>query len=270
MSIRNTLSVLVVGSLCFYGGWAVHAAEGTAKGETSDEKGQQGHGLTGQSQSSNVIMGGPEIVVGFITNIAGEEYTVHGDRGQDVTLRVTKDTNQVCTGGSSSQVTTGIENDKEHKEIAPTPFMKEQAAKGGPPPTERQMMEQLRQDPQGQTGALAKDPTKHTGVVGSTDPKANEDLSRGSGFKIGDCHFKVGDHVRIEGADHGKATTIQTVSETSPAGSHKERRRRSGNSLTDTIKASRVKAAASAHPRLPALEACWVPNRHRSAGEMAV
>jgi hypothetical protein len=179
--------------------------------------------LSGQSQSSNVIMGGPEVIDGFITKIAGEEYTVHGDRGQDVTLRVTKDTNQVCTGGSSSKVTTGIESDKEHQEIAPTPFMKEQAAKGGPPPTERQMMDQVRQDPQGQAGVISKDPSQHKEVVGSTDNKANEDLARGSGFKIGDCHFKVGDHVRIEGADHGKATTIQTVSDTSSSGGQKDK-----------------------------------------------
>ena len=125
MHIRQTVSILVMGSLCLYGSMQVQAAEGTAKGETSDEKGQQGHGLSGQSQSSNVIMGGPEVIEGFITNIAGEQYTVHGDRGQDVTLRVTKDTNQVCTGGGSSKVSTGIENDKEHQEIAPTPFMKE-------------------------------------------------------------------------------------------------------------------------------------------------
>ena len=224
MRTQQMLSVLVIGGLCVYGAMDVHAAEGTAKGETSDQKGQQGHGLSGQSQSSNVIMGGPEVIEGFITNIAGEQYTVHGDRGQDVTLRVTKDTNQVCTGGASSKVTTGIENDKEHQEIAPTPFMKDQAAKGGPPPTERQMMDQLHQDPQGQTGAIAKDPSKHKEVVGSTDHKANEDLARGSGFKIGDCHFKVGDHVRIEGADHGKATTIQTVNETTSA-SQKEQQK---------------------------------------------
>jgi hypothetical protein len=168
-------------------------------------------------------MGGPEVIEGRITNIVGEQYTVHGDQGQDVTLRVTKDTNQVCTGGGSSKVTTGIESDKEHQEIAPTPFMKEQAGKGGPPPTEKQMMDQVRQDRQGQTGEITKDPSKHTGVVGSTDHKANEDLARGSGFKIGECQFKVGDHVRIEGADHGKATTIQTVSENSSSGSQKDK-----------------------------------------------
>ncbi len=214
----STISVLVLAGFC--GAVSVNAAEGTAKGETTDQKGQQGHGLSGQSKSSNVILGGPEIIEGVITKISGEEYTVHGDRGQDVTLRVTKDTNQVCTDGSGSKVTSGIESGKEHQEIPPTPFMKEQAGKGGPPPTEKQMMEQLRQDPQGRSGEISKDPSKHKEVVGSTDHKAKEDLARGSGFQIGDCHFKEGDHVQIEGADHGKATTIQKLSKTS-SGSQK-------------------------------------------------
>jgi hypothetical protein len=226
MHAQQRIFMLVFGGVLLCGPVGAQAADGTAKGETSDQKGQQGHGLDPQGGSSNVIMGGPEVIEGHITNIAGEQYTVHGDQGQDVTLRVTKDTNQVCTGGGSSKVTTGIESDKEHQEIAPTPFMKEQAGKGGPPPTEKQMMDQVRQDRQGQTGEITKDPSKHTGVVGSTDKRANEDLARGSGFKIGDCQFKVGDHVRIEGADHGKATTIQMVSEKSSSDSQNDKDKR--------------------------------------------
>ena len=41
----------------------VFAADGIAKGETTDEKGQQGLGL-GSGASSNVIMGGPDMVEG--------------------------------------------------------------------------------------------------------------------------------------------------------------------------------------------------------------
>jgi hypothetical protein len=51
--------------------------------------------------------------------------------------------------------------------------------------------------------------------VGSTDPKANEDVAKGSGFALGskeDCGFKVGDHVKIEASDTETATTIQQVS----------------------------------------------------------
>lgn len=49
------------------------AAEGTAKGETTDEKGQQGLGL-GSGASSNIIMGGPDIVEGKITKIQGNSF----------------------------------------------------------------------------------------------------------------------------------------------------------------------------------------------------
>ncbi len=50
---------------------AVGAADGTAKGEATDEKGQQGLGLHSGSESSNVIKGGPEIIEGKITGIRG-------------------------------------------------------------------------------------------------------------------------------------------------------------------------------------------------------
>jgi len=40
------------------------ATDGTAKGEATDEKGQQGLGLQSGSESSNVIKGGPEIIKG--------------------------------------------------------------------------------------------------------------------------------------------------------------------------------------------------------------
>src|SRR5688572_23727032 len=109
---------------------AVSAAGGTAKGEASDEKGQQGLGLQSGSQSSNVITGGPDIIEGKITGIQGEQYSIRGDRGQDITLRVTKDTNKVCAKGQGTQFSTGQERAKEHQEIAPTTSMEKQAGKG--------------------------------------------------------------------------------------------------------------------------------------------
>ena len=64
----------------------------------------------------------------------------------------------------------------------------------------------------GGAGALSKDPSKHKDdVVGSTDPKANEDAAKGSGFALGskeDCGFKVGDHI----SDTDTATTLQQLS----------------------------------------------------------
>ena len=65
---------------------------------------------------------------------------------------------------------------------------------------------------QAEPGALSKDPSKHKDdVVGSTDPKANEDAAKGSGFALGskeDCGFKVGDHI----SDTDTATTLQQLS----------------------------------------------------------
>jgi hypothetical protein len=193
------------------------AAGGTAKGEASDEKGQQGIGLQQQGQSSNVIKGGPDIVVGKITNIQGEQYSIKGDRGQDITLRVTKDTNKVCAKGEGTQFSTGQEGAKEQEEIAPTASMEKQGGKGGQL-SEQEMMQRSRENTsQKEAGALSKDPSKLKDVVGSTDPKAKEDVAKGSGFVVGgkDCSFKAGDQVRVEASDMGTATTITQLSQAS-------------------------------------------------------
>jgi hypothetical protein len=53
-----------------------------------------------------------------------------------------------------------------------------------------------------------------TRVHCSTDPKANEDVAKGSGFVVGTkegCRFNVGDQVRVEGSDTGTATTIRQL-----------------------------------------------------------
>lgn len=95
------------------------AAGGTAQGEISDTEGQQRLGLTG-SESSDVIRGGPEIIEGKITRIEGEHFSICGEVGQNITLRVTKDTNKVCTKAEGTRFSTGQEGAKEHDEIAPT------------------------------------------------------------------------------------------------------------------------------------------------------
>ena len=156
---------------------------------------------------------------GELTKIDGDRYTLHGDQGMDVTLRVTKDTNKICADGQSSHMSTGQESGKEHQEIPPTPHIEKQAkqGKGG--------SVVMPSEGQAEPGALSKDPSKHKDVVGSTDPKANEDVAKGSGFALGgkDCQFKVGDHVKIEASDTETATTIQQVSQPAKASgkSHK-------------------------------------------------
>jgi hypothetical protein len=190
------------------------AADGTAKGEATDEKGQQGLGLKSGSEPSNVIMGGPDIVEGKITKIDGEQFSIKGNRGQEISLRVTKDTNKVCGEGQGTQFSTGQEGTKEHQEIPPTPFMEQQAGKGGKVLSEQEMMQQLHEgSTQKEIGALSKDPSKLKDVVGTTDPKAKEDVAKGSAFVVGgkDCKFKEGDLVRIEASDMGTATTIKQM-----------------------------------------------------------
>ena len=213
MKGTNFVVPLIALAMLSTNGSLVFAAEGTAKGETTDEKGQQGLGL-GSGASSNIIMGGPDIVEGKITKIQGEQFFIKGNRGQEISLRVTKDTNKVCGAGQGAKVSTGQEGAKEQKEIPPTPFMEQQADKGGKLLSEQEMMQQLHEgSTQKEVGALSKDPSKLKEVVGTTDPKAKEDVAKGSAFVVGgeDCKFKEGDQVRIEASDMGTATTIKQM-----------------------------------------------------------
>lgn len=190
------------------------SAEGTAQGETSDEKGQQGLGLAEGGQSSNIILGGPEIVLGQIVKIEGEQFSIKGEKGQEISLRVTKDTNKICGESAGTNVSSGQDRVNEQQEIPPTPYMDHQAAQGGKVLSEQEMLKQVHEESTAkETGALTKDPSKLKQIVGSTDPKAKEDIARGSGFLVGgqDCIFKEGDRVRIEGSDTGTATTIKQV-----------------------------------------------------------
>ena len=82
------------------------------------------------------------------------------------------------------------------------------------------------QETQTEPGALSKDPSKLTGVVGTTDPKANEDVAKGSGFVVGGkegCSFKVGDRVKVEPSDLGTATTLHLLAAQDSKDSHNRR-----------------------------------------------
>lgn len=182
---------------------------GVSGGETTQQSGQQGLGLDGAG-SSNVVLGGPEIIIGAIQNIEGERYTIDGDRGQHVQIRVTNDTNKVCPSGGQSTVSSGQEGVSERAEISPTPFMKDQTVSDqqrGAADTQglsdQQDLKRHAKSPP------SSDPSTMKGRLGSTDPLANEDTARGSGFAVGGCTFKKGDHVRVEAADMGTATTIK-------------------------------------------------------------
>ena len=213
MNRRIIVSVLAVAWILSLHSLSL-SAEGTAQGETSDQKGQQGLGLNDESQSSNIILGGPDIVLGQIVKIQGEQFSVKGDRGQEISLRVTKDTNKICAEGAGTNVSTGQAGANEQQEIPPTPYMDQQAAQGGKVLSEQDMLKQVHEgSPTKEMGALSNDPSKLKEVVGSTDPNAKEDTARGSGFMVGgrDCTFKEGDRVRIEASDMGTATTIKQL-----------------------------------------------------------
>ena len=192
---------------------------GVAHGETSQQKSQQGLGLE-DAGSSGVIMGGPEIIIGKIAGIQGDEYMVDGNRGQFIRLRVTKDTNIICAGGQGAQMSTGRESKEEHQEIPISPAaeqqMKRQSQNADRSQDQRQALNDAnQQQAEHQMGAPTKDPSKLKDVVGSTDEKANQDVAKGSGFVVGGssgCKPKVGDMVRIEASDMGTATTIKSLS----------------------------------------------------------
>lgn len=182
--------------------------QGVSKGEASQQIGQQGLGVDGGSSSP--ILAGPEIIIGSITKIHGDEYTIEGEQGQNVRIRVTTHTNKVCPSSDQAKVASGQEEVREHVEIPPTPHMQQLSRE---PKNSSQRVDQSdQQDLQRHAESPpSRDPSQLKARVGSTDPRANEDVARGSGFMVGHCAFKEGDHVRVEASDMGTATTIKQL-----------------------------------------------------------
>lgn len=184
---------------------------GIGGGESTQQSGQQGLGLK-DAGSSNVLLGGPEIIIGSIQKINNENYTISGDLGQQIQIRVTADTNKVCAPGGQGKVSSGQEGVTERAEIPPTPFMEHRKSSGEQVDTGKTQRMRDQQDlKQHATSPPSTDPSKLKGRMGSTDPRANEDVARGSGFVVGGCTFKEGDHVRVEASDMGTATTIKQL-----------------------------------------------------------
>jgi len=212
--VNRSLTVIcaVVGMIGISGHEPAISAEnqsGVGKGEVSQQVGQQGLGLEGGASSP--ILAGPEIIIGSIKKIQGEEYTIEGDRGQNIRIRVTTDTNKVCPSSDQGKVSSGQEGNREGGEIPPTPYMQQHS---GEKKGQSHQAERERKDMEQHAGSPpSRDPSTTTmkGTVGSTDPRANEDVARGSGFQIGQCAFKEGDHVRVESSDMGTATTIKQL-----------------------------------------------------------
>jgi hypothetical protein len=216
---RGVLSVLLVGACAGYASAEEHRSnKGVGKGETSQQKSQQGVGVEGAG-SSGVLMGGPEIIIGQIEEIQGEQYSIKGDRGQSVKLHVTKDTNMVCAGGEGAKMSTGRQDQKEAKEIPISPATEGQMKSHDASKSQQQMQalnDPNQQQAEHQMPAPSKDPSQMKDVVGSTDQAANKDIARGSGFSVGSsggCKFKQGDKVKVEASDMGTITTIKAMTD---------------------------------------------------------
>jgi hypothetical protein len=200
--------------------------KGMAKGEISQQKSQQGIGVEGGS-SSNVILGGPEIIIGQINQVQGDEYSIKGERGQAVKLRMTKDTNKVCVGGEGAHMSTGQQDMKEGKEIPISPATEEQMKSHDASKPQQQMHalnDPNQQQAEHQMAPPSKDPSQLKDVVGSTDQAANKEVARGSGFSVGGssgCQFREGDYVRVEASDMGTITTIKTMTDKERAASRR-------------------------------------------------
>jgi hypothetical protein len=214
---RGALAAMLVGTGAEYvSADQQESNQGVGKGEISQQKSQQGVGLEGGG-GSNVILGGPEIIIGQIEQIQGDEYAVKGEKGQSVKLRVTKDTNMVCAGGEGAKMSTGRQEMKEAKEIPISPATEGQMKSHDPSKAQEQMQalnDPNRQQAEHQMPPPSKDPSQLKDVVGSTDQSANKDVARGSGFAIGGsggCQFKAGDRVRVEASDMGTITTIKAM-----------------------------------------------------------
>jgi hypothetical protein len=224
-STQNNKTLQIACAVVFAAGVSGNAVaigaggDGVAKGEASQQAGQQGVGLEGGTSSP--ILAGPEIIIGAIRKIHGEEYTIEGDHGENVRIRVTPDTNKVCPSSDQANVSSGHEGNRERSEIPPTPYMEQQSRqKDRSQPSGRSDQQDLRQH----AGAPPTGDLSHKkATMGSTDARANEDVARGSGFQIGQCAFKEGDQVRVEASDMGTATTIkQLVSSRSEQVDHSE------------------------------------------------
>lgn len=198
--------VSVIGSLETVSARDGNKNPGVTHGEASQQAGQQGLGL---DKSSSPILAGPETIIGSIAKIQGDEYTINGDRGQHIRIRITTDTNKVCSSNKAS-VSSGQVGAGEQGEIPPTEYMQQRSGSKEPPlrakERDRRDLEQHAVSPP------TSDPSRMQTTVGSTDPRANEDVARGSGFIVGECLFKVGDQVRVESSDMGTATTIKHLS----------------------------------------------------------
>lgn len=173
-------------------------------------------------EQSQITLGGARPVVeGQILNIQGDDYVIQDVSGSEVRVRVNKDTDVDCAGGSGqgTSMSTGRHAD-EQGEIPPTSHMRErmdqkqssqsksQEQKG------RDIVRQGKSDESGMSGDRMGDQsgTQQRSAMGKD---SGGDIARGSGFTIGSkgCAFKTGDKVRAEVSDLGTVLFIRALTD---------------------------------------------------------
>jgi len=96
---------------------STQSSPGVGTGETLQQKTQRAVGPEG-ADSSNVILGDAEIIVGRVKKIEGNGFVVQGNQGQSVSLQLT---NIVCSSGSQ----TTMKDMQEQAEIPTSPANEE-------------------------------------------------------------------------------------------------------------------------------------------------
>ena len=194
--------------------------EGFSEGQTIKGKGQNPDS-TIREQSQITLGGARPVVEGQILNVQGDDYVIQDISGNEVRVRVNKDTDMDCAGGSGqgTSMSTGRHAD-EQGEIPPTSHMKERMdqQQSSQSKSQEQKGQDIVRQGKSQESAMSGDRmgdqsgTQQRSAMGKD---SGGDIARGSGFTIGSkgCAFKTGDKVRAEVSDLGTVLFIRALTD---------------------------------------------------------
>jgi hypothetical protein len=194
--------------------------EGFSEDQTIKGKGRNPDS-TLREQSQITLGGARPVVEGQILNIQGDDYVIQDVSGSEVRVRVNKDTDVDCAGGSGqgTSMSTGRHAD-EQGEIPPTSHMKErmdQQQSSQSKSQEQQGRDIVRQGKSQESGMSGDRMGDQSGTQqrSAMGKDSGGDIARGSGFTIGSkgCAFKTGDKVRAEVSDLGTVLFIRALTE---------------------------------------------------------
>jgi hypothetical protein len=194
--------------------------EGFSEDQTIKGKGRNPDS-TIREQSQITLGGARPVVEGQILNIQGDDYVIQDVSGSEVRVRVNKDTDVDCAGGSGqgTSMSTGRHAD-EQGEIPPTSHMKErmdQQQSSQSKSQEQQGRDIVRQGKSQESGMSGDRMGDQSGTQqrSAMGKDSGGDIARGSGFTIGSkgCAFKTGDKVRAEVSDLGTVLFIRALTE---------------------------------------------------------